>query len=62
MNGKQTNNRAECTAAIMALRTAYDEGMTEVEVRTDSVYLANSINVWIKDWKRNGWRKYDGKV
>ena len=61
MSHEQTNNRAECMAAILALGTAYDERMTKVEVRTDSEYLANSINVWIQGWEQNGWMKYGGR-
>ncbi len=49
-----TNNRMELTAVIKAL-----EALTrpcQVRVTTDSQYVKNGINSWIKGWKRNGWR------
>ncbi len=54
-----TNNRMELTAAIQALESL--KGPSEVELYTDSAYLRGGITVWIKNWKRNGWRTADKK-
>jgi RNase HI (EC 3.1.26.4) len=49
-----TNNRMELTAAIEAL--ACLKRPSEVELWTDSVYLKHGIELWIANWRRNGWR------
>lgn len=54
-----TNNRMELTAAAMAL-----EALTrpvEVEIYTDSQYVANGIRFWIANWIPRGWKTADGK-
>ena len=54
-----TNNRMELLAAINALSfVSQDPAMCGRKVRLfcDSQYLKNGITVWIKNWKRNGWR------
>jgi len=47
-----TNNRMELTAVIRALEAV--EG--HVIVYTDSKYVKDGIESWIKAWKRNGWQ------
>jgi len=47
-----TNNRMELTAAIRAL----EETVGAVRLHTDSQYVKNGINDWIRTWKRNGWK------
>lgn len=54
-----TNNRMEMMAAIQALETL--KRPIEVRLHTDSQYLKNGITVWIKDWKRRGWKTADKK-
>lgn len=49
-----TNNRMEMMAAIKAL--LHVDQKYSIELITDSVYLKNGITVWIKNWKKNGWR------
>lgn len=49
-----TNNRMELTAAIEALAALKET--CEVEVVTDSEYVKNGIEQWMKNWKRNGWK------
>jgi ribonuclease HI len=50
-----TNNRMELMAALEGLR-AVPEG-SEVELVTDSSYLANAIGKgWLEGWQRKGWR------
>jgi ribonuclease HI len=50
---RATNNRMELTAAIRAL-AALKEPCT-VEITTDSKYLQNGVEQWMRKWKRNGW-------
>jgi len=54
-----TNNRMELTAAIESLN-ALTRACT-VEMFTDSQYVKNGIQSWLKGWKRNGWRTADKK-
>jgi ribonuclease HI len=54
-----TNNRMELSAAIAALESL--RRPCTVDLYTDSEYLRNGITVWIKGWKRNGWRTADKK-
>jgi ribonuclease HI len=49
-----TNNRMELTAAIEALAALKET--CEVEVVTDSEYVKNGVEQWMKNWKRNGWK------
>jgi ribonuclease HI len=49
-----TNNRMELTAAISALEAL--KRPCTADLYTDSQYLRNGITVWIKGWKRNGWK------
>jgi len=56
-----TNNRMELLGAIAAL-TALKEPC-EVELYTDSQYLAKAINEgWLKSWKSKNWRRKDGEL
>ncbi len=54
-----TNNRMELTAVIKALTAARKH--SEVEIHTDSQYVKNGMESWIKNWKRNNWRTADKK-
>ncbi len=49
-----TNNRMELTAAIMALEAL--KRPCEVVLHTDSEYVRNGMERWIKGWVRNNWR------
>ncbi len=51
-----TNNKMELTAVINALKYVLDKGERECTLLTDSQYVKNGITVWIKSWKKNGWR------
>ena len=53
---KQTNNRAELTAAIIALVQAKHSQMKQVQISTDSKYVKEGITKWILQWKANGWK------
>lgn len=54
-----TNNRMELTAVIRALTAARRH--SEVELHTDSQYVKNGMQSWIKNWKKNNWRTADKK-
>src|SRR5690606_25415154 len=50
-----TNNQMELSAVIEGLRALSRK--SEVEVITDSVYVAKGAQEWMPGWKRNGWRR-----
>ena len=54
-----TNNRMELTAAIRGLETLTKP--CQVLLQSDSQYVVKGITTWLKDWKRRGWKKADGK-
>jgi ribonuclease HI len=54
-----TNNRMELTAVIRALTAAQKH--TEVEIHTDSQYVKNGMQSWVRGWKKNGWKTADKK-
>lgn len=55
-----TNNRMEIYAVIVGLEQLKEA--CEVTVYSDSAYTVNAyLQGWIKGWKKNGWRKADGK-
>ena len=49
-----TNNKMELTAAIKALE--YFEDKKDLIINTDSKYVKDGIESWIKNWKKNGWK------
>jgi ribonuclease HI len=49
-----TNNRMELMAVINALRAARKHA--ELEIHTDSQYVKNGMESWIKNWKKNNWK------
>ena len=49
-----TNNRMELKAVIHALE--YIDDQREVTVFTDSKYVMQGIQEWIKKWKTNDWK------
>ena len=53
---KQTNNRAEMSAAIIALSQAIAEGLTNITIISDSRYMKEGISKLDKKWKINGWK------
>ena len=54
-----TNNRMELTAAIEALNAL--KRACAVELHTDSTYVKDGLNKWMKGWKKNGWKTADKK-
>ena len=57
-----TNNRMEMQAALALLqRIAQEPRRSGFTIRTDSKYLIQGLNQWLKGWKQRGWKKADGK-
>lgn len=51
--GKTTNNRAEYSALILALKTAVSRGLSDLAVMTDSQLIDGHIN--------RGWKVYENQ-
>jgi len=49
-----TNNRMELMAAIASLEALTRE--CDVKLITDSKYVMQGMNEWIKNWKKNNWK------
>ena len=60
-DAQTTNNRMEIIAVIEGLkRLKYP---CNVDVYSDSAYTVNAfLNGWIYAWRKNGWKKADGKA
>lgn len=54
-----TNNRMELTAVVEGLASL--KRPTKVELFTDSVYVGKGLSEWMKNWKKNDWRRREGK-
>jgi ribonuclease HI len=55
-----TNNRMELTALLAGYRMVPDGRPTVV--MTDSRLCVDTINVWARDWERNGWKRKRGVI
>ena len=53
-----TNNQMELQAVISGLAAL--KSQSEVEVVTDSSYVAKGSAEWLPGWKRNGWKRKEG--
>lgn len=51
-----TNNRMELKAMICALGFAASHPNDECIIFSDSAYVVNSINSWMRGWAANGWK------
>jgi ribonuclease HI len=54
-----TNNRMEMLAAIESIKCLPFK--SHLVIHTDSKYLKDGITLWIKNWKKNGWKTSDKK-
>ncbi len=54
-----TNNQMELLAVIRGLEAL--KRPCSVELFTDSVYVGKGMTEWMPKWKRNGWKRRDGK-
>jgi ribonuclease HI len=55
-----TNNQMELQAVIAGLSAL--KTRSRVEVVTDSSYVAKGSSEWLPGWKKNGWRRREGKT
>ena len=53
-----TNNQMELQACIEALRAL--KRPSEIMIITDSRYVINGCEIWMTNWKANGWRTAKG--
>ena len=53
-----TNNRMELTAALEALRAVKPNQV--LRVHSDSTYVVKGMTVWIKAWRKKGFRRPGG--
>jgi len=63
LNGAEkntTNNRMELMAAIEALRVVKET--CTIDLTTDSQYVKNGIESWMKNWKKNNWKNANKKM
>lgn len=67
----QTNQRAELSAILLALKVIYeelssceilDEPPTYYHIKTDSKYSINCILNWSKKWIKNSWKSSKGEA
>ncbi len=59
---KTTNNRMELFAALQVLnRLNKLNRQANLSIKTDSKYLIDGLNIWIKGWKKKGWKTASGK-
>ena len=54
-----TNNQMEMQAVISGLSAL--KKVARVMVVTDSTYVAKGCQEWLRNWKRNEWKRRDGK-
>ncbi|MCA9058131.1 MAG: ribonuclease HI, partial [Planctomycetaceae bacterium] len=58
-NPSTTNNQMELQAVIEGLQRLTRR--SRVEIVTDSKYVAQGSTEWLPGWKRNGWKRRDGR-
>ena len=59
-DAQTTNNRMEVLAVIEGLKRLKEP--CKVDIFSDSAYTVNAfLEGWIYGWKKNGWKKADGK-
>ena len=59
--GRQTNQRAEIHAAIVALSIAIEEQIDSLEILTDSMYVIQGATSLIEMWRNNDWLNSRGE-
>lgn len=59
-----TNNEMELYAIYASFKnfSEISQNKDSVEICSDSGYSIDIFTKWIKNWQKNGWRKYDGKA
>ncbi len=56
---RTTNNIMEMTGALEGIKRT-PEG-SSITLISDSQYLVKGMTQWLKNWKKKGWKKADGK-
>lgn len=57
-----TNQRAELYAIYKAIKKVHQKcEFDELMIYSDSEYSIKSVTIWIKSWKKNGWKTANGK-
>ena len=59
--GKGTNNIAELTAVITALKDVRDLNPDKILIIADSQYVVNGATSWYKSWQKNNWKSSSNK-
>jgi len=57
---ESTNNRMELQAVVEGLSQL--KRACSVELFTDSVYVGKGISQWMAGWKKNGWKRREGRT
>jgi ribonuclease HI len=57
---RTTNNQMELMAVIKGLEAL--KRTCRIDLFTDSVYVGKGLSEWMPKWKRNGWRRREGKA
>ena len=58
---KATNNIAEIESMSIAIKAAYNDQISKLQIRSDSKYVINCLTNWIPNiWITNGWRDVRG--
>lgn len=57
----KSNNTAEVSGILAALRIINDLGITEAFIKTDSKYALYGLTEYCRKWSLNGWKKSDGE-
>lgn len=63
VKGEATNNRADYTAALAALKLANEidpNGEQRLVIFMQLELLVNTMNKWMKRWQRNDWKRSSG--
>lgn len=58
---ESTNNIAEMTAMINALRFVQSGGEQNNTIKSDSQYVINGLTKWIPGWVKKGWKTGAGE-
>ncbi|MGO1319711.1 MAG: RNase H family protein [Galactobacter sp.] len=56
-----TNNMGELMAVLDLLNSTESVREQPLQIFCDSQYVINCLTKWMKGWKRQGWKKADGK-
>ncbi|CAF0813971.1 unnamed protein product [Didymodactylos carnosus] len=57
LDGPPTNNRAELMGSITAMEIALLNGISDLEIKTDSQYTIDAATKYIQNWKKQNWIK-----